>query len=89
MSSADLSARIAEEAPALPPEKQSAVRYNPKSTHMSQSEQQKKTKGTVIAEEIRKQANFLSDAEREKLLDEARALMHGGDGKGKARAHRH
>jgi hypothetical protein len=55
---------------------------------MNQSEPQKKTKGTVIAEEIRQKANSLSDAEREKLLEEARHLMHGGDGKAKASAHR-
>ena len=43
---------------------------------MNQSEQ-KKTKGAVTAEEIRQKANTLSDSERVKLLEEARALMHG------------
>jgi hypothetical protein len=55
---------------------------------MSANEESKKTKGTIIAEDIRKKANSISDAEREQLLEEARALMHAEDEKGKARAHR-
>jgi hypothetical protein len=52
---------------------------------ISQRETQQKTKGTVIAEEIRKKANSLSDTEREKALGEAQALVHRGDGKEEAR----
>lgn len=37
-----------------------------------------KTAGTVMAEKLRAQANGISDAEREKLLQEGLAMIYGG-----------
>lgn len=54
---------------------------------MNQKHEQK-TKGTVIAERIRSKTNQLSDEERERLVQKARKLMHGGGGQDKACAHR-
>ena len=45
-----------------------------------------KTKGTVMAEKIREKTNRLSDEVRQQLLERARELIQGGQGK--ACAHR-
>jgi len=60
--------------------------------HVSKSKtttvpKEKKTPGTVMAEALRKQANKLSDAERESLLGDAMRIIYGSRGQA-AHAHR-
>jgi hypothetical protein len=42
---------------------------------------EKKTPGTIMAEEIRARANRLTDAERESLLSDAMRIIYGSKGK--------
>lgn len=60
-----------------------------KKTHMKDHEdkakKKKKSKGTLLAEKGRAEANKLTDSERERLTIAAMRLFHGGP----ARAHAH
>jgi hypothetical protein len=49
---------------------------------------EKKTPGTIMAEEIRARANHLTDAERESLLGDAMRIIYGTKGKTTAHASR-
>lgn len=51
------------------------------STKKRVAPKQKKTPGTIMAEEIRASANKLTDAERESLLGDAMRIIYGSEGK--------
>jgi len=53
---------------------------------MTQPKKEKKSKGTVIAEETRAKTNNLSDSERNELMARAMQLIYRG-GEGEARVH--
>jgi hypothetical protein len=51
------------------------------SAKKSVTPKEKKTPGTIIAEEIRSKANNLTDAERESLLADAMRIIYGVEDK--------
>jgi hypothetical protein len=55
--------------------------FDVSSTKKRGTQKQKKTPGSIMAEEIRAGANKLTDAEREPLLGDAMRIIYGSKGK--------